>query len=120
MSPRQPLAHLLVTKRMHRLHSYPCHSKMLAKNAPALASFYTPIFDLGRSSVAMHLRQLKLRLSAGSAGKGSIADDVPEGLSGKQEAQRRLPQRNTRIIRAPYRSVSYFSTVFLECRQYVC
>ena len=63
---------------------------MLAKNTPSLASFYTAIFDLRRSSVAMHLRQLKLRLSAGSAGEGGIADDVPESLSGNEEAQRWL------------------------------
>ena len=67
---------------MHGLHSYPCHSKMLAKNTPSLAAFYTSVSDLGRSSVAMHLRQLKLRLGAGPAGEGGIADDVPEGLSG--------------------------------------
>ena len=29
----------------------------------------------------MHLRQLKLRLSAGSAREGGVADDVPQGLS---------------------------------------
>ena len=34
----------------------------------------------------MHLGQLKLRLGAGPAGEGGIADDVPEGLSGYQEA----------------------------------
>ena len=77
-----------LAERVHGLHPHPCHSKVLAKYTSCLASFDTSVSDLGGSSVAMHPRQLKLRLGAGSPGEGGIADDVPEGLSRYSMTQR--------------------------------
>jgi hypothetical protein len=52
----------------------------IPQHTPSFATFNTPISDLCRAGIAMHLRQLQLRLGARPRGQGKIADDVSKRL----------------------------------------
>lgn len=59
--------------------TYPRHLE-IPQHTPSFATFNTPISDLRRAGIAMHLRQLQLRLGARPRGQGKIADDVSKRL----------------------------------------
>jgi hypothetical protein len=69
-----PLHH----KSTHRI-TYPRHLEIPQHTSP-FATFNTPISDLRRAGIAMHLRQLQLRLGARPRGQGKIADDISKRL----------------------------------------
>ena len=60
--------------------TYPSHPKR-PKHTPRNPTHLTPIIDLRRPRVAMHLVQLQLSLGAHALGQGGVTDDVAEGLS---------------------------------------
>jgi hypothetical protein len=53
----------------------------IAENTASSTRLDTAVLNLRRTSVGVHLRQLKLSLSADSAREGSIADHVAESLA---------------------------------------
>ncbi len=59
--------------------TYPRHLE-IPQHTPSFTTFNTPISDLCRAGIAMHLRQLQLRLGAPPRRQGKIADDVSQRL----------------------------------------
>jgi hypothetical protein len=53
----------------------------IAEDTSALASHYAPVLDLCEARVAVHLRELELRLRADSLRERRVANDVAESLS---------------------------------------
>lgn len=66
------------TNPAHQI-TYPRHLE-IPQHTPSFATFNTPISNLRRAGIAMHLRQLQLRLGARPRGQGKIADDVSKRL----------------------------------------
>lgn len=60
--------------------TYPRHLEV-SQYTPSLSTKNTPVPDLGRACVAVHLGQLQLGDGARASGEGGVADDVAEGLS---------------------------------------
>ena len=58
---------------------YPRHLE-ISQDTTSLSSLNTPVPDLRRAGVTVHLGQLELCLRAHASGKGYIADDVSERL----------------------------------------
>lgn len=76
------------------MKTHPRHPK-ITEHTPPLPPHNTPIPDLRRAGIRMHLGELELGLGARALGERGVADGVAEGLSRHPRASviRRAYQR---------------------------
>jgi len=82
----------------------------IPQDTSSLSTFDTSVANLCRTSVAMHLGQLKLCLGACSGWKGHVANDVSKSLSikdSKSVLELRITESNTGVVRRAHTSQSH-------------